>query len=166
MSDVRYQALYHDDVALTLRSVNAIVASRVMRGMFVTFIYAVIDPDSGEVTYGNAGHLSPIVRHADGRLSQWDEPRSVPLGIVPEVPYEAAKKKLEKGEVLLLLSDGIGDAVGEGGQRFGDARVAATIAQGPGDPAVLVKGLCDATATFTGNRPQADDQTLLAVALA
>ena len=94
-----------------------------------------------------------------------EEPRSIPLGILPDVPYEAATKRLEKGEVLLLLSDGIGDAVGEGGQRFGDARVSGTIAQGPGDPAVLVKALCDATAAFTGNRPQADDQTLLAIAL-
>jgi sigma-B regulation protein RsbU (phosphoserine phosphatase) len=166
MSDVRYQALFHDDVALTLTSVNRIVAERVMRGMFVTFLYAVVDPASGSVTYANAGHLAPIVRHADGRLSRWEDPGGCPLGILADMVYPAHTRRLEKGEVLLMLSDGIGDAVGEGGERFGDDRTNATIAKGPADPGAIVKGLCDATAAFTGNRPQADDQTLLAVALA
>lgn len=166
MSDVRYQALFHDDVSLTLTSVNRIVAERVMRGMFVTFLYAVLDPATGEVIYGNAGHLAPIVRHADGRLSRWEDPGGCPLGILPDITYLAHPRKLARGEVLLLLSDGLGDAVGEGGVRFGDERVEATISKGPGDPAAIVKALCDATAAFTGNRPQADDQTLLAVALA
>ena len=73
MSDVRYQALFHDDVTQTLTSVNRIVCERVMRGMFVTFLYAVVDPANGEVVYGNAGHLAPILRHADGRLTRWEE---------------------------------------------------------------------------------------------
>jgi sigma-B regulation protein RsbU (phosphoserine phosphatase) len=165
MSDVRYQALFHDDVALTLTSVNRIVAERVMRGMFVTFLYAVLDPATGGVVYGNAGHLAPIVRHADGRLSRWEDPGGCPLGILPDVAYQAHARTLGKGEVLLLLSDGIGDALGEAGVRFGDERVEASIAKGPADPGAIVKGLCQATADFTGNRPQADDQTLLAVAL-
>jgi sigma-B regulation protein RsbU (phosphoserine phosphatase) len=166
MSDVRYQALFHDDVAKTLTSVNRIVAERVMRGMFVTFLYAVLDPATGEVVYGNAGHLAPIVRHSDGKLTRWEDPGGPPLGILPDVVYPAHAKRLAKGEVLMLLSDGIGDAVGEGGNRFGDERVLRTIASGLADPAAMVKLLCETTAMFTGNRPQADDQTLLAVALA
>jgi sigma-B regulation protein RsbU (phosphoserine phosphatase) len=166
MSDVRYQALLHDDVGRTLTAVNRIVAERVMRGMFVTFLYAVLDPATGEVVYGNAGHLAPIVRHADGRLSRWEDPGGCPLGILPDMAYPAHAKKLAPGEVLLLLSDGIGDAVGEGGERFGDERVLETIATSTSDPVAVVKGLCDATAAYTGNRPQADDQTLLGVALA
>src|SRR5262245_18408515 len=146
MSDVRYQALFHDDVAKTLTSVNRIVAERVMRGMFVTFLYAVLDPASGEVVYGNAGDLAPIVRHADGKLTRWEDSGGPPLGILPDVAYPAHAKRLAQGEVLMLLSDGIGDAVGEGGNRFGNERVARTIAAGPGDPAAIVKSLCDTTA--------------------
>ena len=43
--------------------------------------------------------------------------------------------------------------------------MAGTIARSPGDPALLMKALCEATSAYTGNRPQADDQTLLAVSL-
>jgi sigma-B regulation protein RsbU (phosphoserine phosphatase) len=165
MSDVRYQALFHDDVAATLESVNRIVSERVTRGMFVTFIYAAIDPATGLVEYGNAGHLYPLVRQSDGHLAEWDKPTGIPLGILGDMKYEVATRTLEKGDVLILLSDGIGDSVGEGGERLGDVRVRRTISTGPGEPVGLVKGLMHATAHFTGNRPQADDQTLLAVAL-
>lgn len=166
MSDVRYQALFHDDVARTLESVNAIVAERASRGMFVTLLYAVLDPATGEVTYGNAGHLAPIVREAGGGLAQWQDPGGPPLGVLPGAQYPAHVRRLARGEVLLLLSDGIGDAVGESGERFGDERTHATVRASAADPAAVVRGLCEATAAYTGQRPQADDQTLLAIALA
>jgi sigma-B regulation protein RsbU (phosphoserine phosphatase) len=165
MSDLRYEALFHDDIAATLAAVNRIVVERATRGMFVTLAYAVIDPKTGEVSLGNAGHLKPIVRMPDGRLEEWKEPGGVPLGILPDATYVAKPYRLEKGQTMLLLSDGIGDAVGEDGDRFGEERVAKTISGAHPDPARMVKSLCDATAAYTGNRPQADDQTLLAVAL-
>ena len=79
--------------------------------------------------------------------------------------FESGTGSLGAGDTLVLLSDGLGDAQQADGGRFGDERVNKTIAAGPSDPVGLVKGLCDATASFTGNVPQADDQTLLAIAL-
>jgi sigma-B regulation protein RsbU (phosphoserine phosphatase) len=165
LSDLRYEALYHDDVSATLSAVNKIVAQRATRGMFVTLAYVVLDPKTGEAVLGNAGHLKPIVRHADGHLEEWKEPGCVPLGILPDAAFPSAAYRLEKGQTLVLLSDGIEDSVGDGGEQFGDERVNRTIESGPPEPARLVKGLLDATSAYTGNRPQADDQTLLAVAL-
>jgi serine phosphatase RsbU (regulator of sigma subunit) len=165
MSDVRYQALLLDDVAKTLSAVNDIVAERATRGMFVTFLYAVVEPKTGIVEYGNAGHLAPLIRKPDGTLDEWSEPIGVPLGIVQGAAYEAGRRTLNPQETLVILSDGPGDAVGDDDERFGDDRVRSTLAQGPGDPSSLVNALLQATADFTGNRPQADDQTLLAIAL-
>ncbi|MDJ0521109.1 MAG: SpoIIE family protein phosphatase [Planctomycetota bacterium] len=166
MSDVRYQALYRDDVAETLSHVNDIVAERATRGMFVTMFYGVLDPASGELEYGNAGHLAPLIRAPDGSLTEWLEPAGVPLGILPGTRYEAGRRSLAPGETLVVLSDGPADAVGAGGERFGDDRVHATLKASSGEPDALVSGLLQAVAEFTGNRPQADDQTLLAIALA
>jgi len=166
MSDVRYQALLLDDVAETLSKVNDIVAERATRGMFVTMFYGVLDPATGEIEYGNAGHLAPLIRGADGTLNTWPEPLGLPLGILPGQRYKAGRRTLAPGETLVVLSDGPGDAVGEGGERFGDERVQATIQAAPAEPAALVSALLEKTAEFTGNRPQADDQTLLAIALA
>ncbi len=166
MSDVRYEALYHDDVAKTLTAVNKIVAARASRGMFVTFFYAVLDPASGEIAFANAGHLAPIIRRADGTLDEWLEPLGLPLGILPESTYEGGSGTLAKGDTLLILSDGLADAVGEGQERFGDERVRDAIGAAEGSPAGVVAGLCRATAVFTANQPQADDQTLLSISLA
>ena len=166
MSDVRYQALLHDDVAKTLIAVNDIVAERATRGMFVTMFYGVLDPATGEIEYGNAGHLAPIIRKPDGTLASWGEPLGMPLGILPNQVYEAGRRTIARGETLVVLSDGPGDAVGASGERYGEERVYQTIQDGPGDPAGLVNTLLDSVAQFTGNEPQADDQTLLAIALA
>lgn len=165
MSDVRYAALFHDDVQSTLEAVNAIVASRATRGMFVTFIYVVVDPETREVECGNAGHLPPLVRRADGTIDTWITPDGIPLGVLPEAAYRTGTRRLEEGETLVLLSDGIADAVGADGERFEDERVHATVSDGPAAPGSLVEGLLAATAAFTGNQPQADDQTLMAIAI-
>ena len=80
--------------------------------------------------------------------------------------FNASDPNIAQGETLVVLSDGPGDAVGDdGGERYGDERVQQTIQDGPGDPAGLVQNLLDRVAEYTGNAPQADDQTLLAIAL-
>lgn len=163
MSDVRYQALLHDDVAKTLITVNDIVNERVTRGMFVTFCYAVLDPATGHVSYGNAGHLPPVVRRADGALEEFHDPSGLPLGVFSGQNYEAGELTLGKGETMLILSDGLGDAVGPDGTRFSDDRVRQVVADTPGGPEAIVQAVLDATAVHTGNQPQADDQTLLAI---
>ncbi len=163
LSDVRYEALFHDDVGATLASVNDIVAKRSTRGMFVTLLYAVYDPSNQAVTYGNAGHLSPLVRTPAGTVSTWDDARGVPLGIVPGQSYEAVRHRLAPGETLVLLTDGFLDAVGETGERFGEERLSRTLAAAAGDPGEVVRRLCAAVSEFTANVPQADDLTCLAV---
>ena len=165
MSDVRQHALLLDDVSATLTAVNEIVNERSTRGMFVTFLYAVIDPETGVVQYANAGHLAPLIRRADGTLEEWPKPAAMPLGILPGTQYETGENKLAPGDVLVMLSDGLGDAERDDGERFGDDRVNETVAATAGGPDAVVRGLLDATAAFTGQSPQADDQTLLAVSL-
>jgi sigma-B regulation protein RsbU (phosphoserine phosphatase) len=163
LSDVRYEALYHDDVSATLAAVNDIVARRSTRGMFVTLLYAVYDPERRRVTYGNAGHLAPFVRSASGAVTRWEDAVGVPLGVLPGQAYGVATRPLAHGETFVLLTDGFLDAVGPGGDRFGEERVVEALSRLPSEPKALVKGLTDAVVAFTGNVPQADDLTCLAV---
>ncbi len=166
LSDLRAQALLHGDLGATVTALNAIVAERATRGMFVTLIYVVVDPSTGICRYANAGHLAPTVRRANGSLERWEGVLGPPLGILPTISYETGEGRLERGEVLVLLTDGLGDAVGANDERFEDERVADVISRAEGGPQDVVDRLLAATAAFTGERPQADDQTLLAIALA
>ncbi len=164
LSDVRYEALYHDDVAATLAAVNDIVARRATRGMFVTLLYAVYDPKKREVAYANAGHLAPLVRAADGTVRRWEDASGIPLGIVPAHVWSVATHRLEVGETLLLVTDGVIDAVGPSGERFGDDRLTSLFGVSEGaKPAAFVTPLKETLAHFTGDVPQADDVTCLAV---
>jgi sigma-B regulation protein RsbU (phosphoserine phosphatase) len=163
LSDVRYEALYHGEVGATLAAVNEIVARRSTRGMFVTLLYAVYDPARSSVTYGNAGHVAPVVRGRDGRLTRWEDAMSVPLGVQPGLTFPTMSRGLAAGETLLVLTDGVLDALGASGDRFGEERLDPALAEGPGDPAEVVRRLVGAVAAFTGDVPQADDVTILAV---
>jgi len=163
LSDVRYEALYHDDVGATLASVNDIVARRSTRGMFVTLLYAVYEPASRRISFANAGHVAPLVRAADGTVTRWEEALGVPLGVVPGQSYPPASRTLSPGDTLVILTDGFLDAVGPAGEQFGEERVVDVLSKGPALPIELVASLTQAVATFTGNVPQADDLTCLAV---
>lgn len=164
LSDVRYEALFHDDVAATLASVNDIVVRRSTRGMFVTLCYAVFDPSTREVSWGNAGHVAPYHRDAGGRVAHWEDVGGLPLGIAPGQAYPVARRTLFPGEVLAVLTDGFLDAVGPSGDRFGEERLLDAVAVAPAAPVDFVRSLCHHVAGFTGDVPQADDLTLLAVA--
>ncbi len=163
LSDVRYEALYHDDVGATLASVNDIVARRSTRGMFVTLLYAVYDPATRRLSFANAGHVAPLVRAADGTVTRWEEALGVPLGIVPGQSYPPASRTLAPGDTLVILTDGFLDAVGPAGEQFGEERVVEVLSKASAVPIALVARLTEAVATFTGNVPQADDLTCLAV---
>jgi sigma-B regulation protein RsbU (phosphoserine phosphatase) len=163
LSDLRYEALYHTDVSATLVGVNEIVAKRSTRGMFVTLLYALWDPARGEMTVGSAGHLPPLVRSASGQVEAWEDAQGIPLGISTGQAYPTSVRPLEPGSTLVLYTDGILDAASPTGDRFGDERFRAVLASAPGDPDALVREVTTAVSLFTGNAPQADDLTCLAV---
>ncbi len=165
LSDVRYEALYHGDVGMTLTAVNRLVAKHATRGMFVTFCYVVVDPTTHRVHYGNAGHVPPVVRAANGDVTEWTDVGDIPLGIHGDVVYQSAVHHLEPGQTLLILTDGLLDAVASSGERYGRERALAVIQKGPGGPRQLLSALRWSVTAFTGRRRQADDLTLLAVAL-
>ena len=126
LSDVRYEALYHDDVGATLASVNEIVARRSTRGMFVTLLYAVYEPTTRRLTFANAGHLAPFVRARDGSVSRWEEALGVPLGIAPRaVVHDGGPHARARGDAraadgrVLRRARALGRAVR---RRAGDGR--------------------------------------------
>jgi sigma-B regulation protein RsbU (phosphoserine phosphatase) len=163
LSDVRYEALYHGEVGATLAAVNEIVVRRSTRGMFVTLLYAVYDPGRAAVTFGNAGHVAPVVRAGDGRLTRWEDVTSIPLGVQQGQTFPTVARGLPAGETLLLLTDGVLDAADASGDRFGEERLDPALSEGSAHPVEVVRRLVAAVAAFTGDVPQADDVTVLAV---
>ncbi len=145
-----------------LARVNELLHADIPQNMFVTCLYAVLDPKTGTLRYANAGHDLPFVR----RGSAVEELRAtgMPLGAMPGMIYVEKEATLGPGDVILLHSDGLAEAHDPSHAMFGFGRMR-TLMGGLGIGQELIDGLLDALAGFTGPAwDQEDDITLVTLA--
>lgn len=137
-------------------------------GTFVTAFYAVLDPATKALTYSRAGHNPPRLARA-GRVLSLDAAGGLPLGILESQLYEQATVTLQRGDMLLLYTDGITDAVAPGigdenRQLFETDRLdKLLIDMGPCSARECINRIRTELAAFSANRPPIDDQTLIAI---
>jgi sigma-B regulation protein RsbU (phosphoserine phosphatase) len=149
------------DLGAAADAVNAELAARNPRCMFVTLLLAVFDPRTGRLDYVRCGHVPPFVRRADGRIERLDGTRSLPVGLDEDARYRAQTTDLAAGDVLLVLSDGVTEAAAPDGVLFGDAGVKAWLAA----PQISLASLVDQVRVFEGAFPAADDLSAILLAV-
>ena len=144
-----------------LAAVNDRLCPDIPSKMFVTCLYAVLDPANGILRYANAGQNLPYLRTSSGM----EELRAggMPLGLMPDMLYEEKEVAFAPGDVLLLSSDGLVEAHNPKREMFGFPRFKALFfGDQRGDE--LIHSLMQALAEFTGTGyEQEDDITLLVV---
>ena len=128
--------------------------------MFVTCLYAVLDPESGHLVYANAGHDLPYLRRRSSDAVEL-RARGMPLGLMPGMSYEEKEVVLEKGESVLFYSDGLVEAHDPQRMMFGFPKLRALVAD-HSEQESLVDSLLEELCSFTGEGwEQEDDITLL-----
>jgi sigma-B regulation protein RsbU (phosphoserine phosphatase) len=159
----------HKPPAALLEYLNRQLARSYTRaGTFVTAFYAVLDPPSRTLKYSRAGHNPPrLVRR--GRVQALDDAGSLPLGIDEGQGFSQAVVTLERGDLLILYTDGITEAMapvhGHGPPRlFGVDRLDAVALEcGESSAQSCIARIRSAVAAFCENAPATDDQTLIAI---
>jgi sigma-B regulation protein RsbU (phosphoserine phosphatase) len=149
---------------------NRKVAERSRRGMFVTFIYGLLDTSNLTFRFSNAGHL-PIVHIPanGGEIKLFKGSGGVPLGILPNAEYSETTITLSKGDFLVLISDGIVEAKNSSGKAFQFAHLLNTLsASAPSAPSApsaqaLMEKLMNAVQQFTSGAIQHDDSTVVVI---
>jgi serine phosphatase RsbU (regulator of sigma subunit)/ketosteroid isomerase-like protein len=142
-----------------LSRVNETLLSRIPQNMFVTCFYAILEPESGSLTYANAGHDPPYL-HRNSAAEEL-RARGMPLGLMPKMDYEEKQIILEAGEAALLYSDGLVEAHDSTGEMFGFPRLRALVAE-YGEKRSLGDFLLEELHSFVGEGwEQEDDITLL-----
>ena len=111
-----------------LEQVNETLLARIPANMFVTCFYAILEPQSGTLSYANAGHDLPYLRRGDGDCNEL-RARGMPLGLMPGMGYEEKEIVLEEGEAALFYSDGLVEAHGPKGEMFGFPRLRALMSK-------------------------------------
>jgi serine phosphatase RsbU (regulator of sigma subunit) len=146
-----------------LRRANDALVTDIPPNMFITCLYAILEPESGHLIYANAGHDLPYRRH--GREAQELRARGMPLGLMPGMGYEEKEITLQAGDSVLFYSDGLVEAHDPQREMFGFPRlqrVLATRSAGSGEE--LITSLLEELTTFTGEGwEQEDDISLTAL---
>jgi hypothetical protein len=127
--------------------------------MFVTCLYAVLDPHSGRLRYANAGHNLPYVATADGVTEL--RARGMPLGAMPDMTYEENEAYLAPGESILLHSDGLAEAHNPAGEMFGFPRLQWVVENSSGSEHLIDECLTELREFVGSDWEQEDDITLV-----
>jgi sigma-B regulation protein RsbU (phosphoserine phosphatase) len=159
----------HTPPAVLLEYLNEqLVRWYTRNGTFVTAFYAVLDPTARTLTYSAGGHNPPRwVR--DSRVLALDESGGMPLGIAGRQRYGQAVVTLRSGDLLLLYTDGITEAMApkvpdRPHDLFGVERLDRVLLEcGGQSPDECVARIRAELAAFTANAPPTDDHTLVAM---
>ena len=162
-------AAVHAQVALdqplteTIAAVNRYLAENTPANRFVTLFYAELDPQTGALSFLNAGHNPPLIAHAAGTVETLAA-GGLPLGILPEAVFREGRTYLYPGDALVVYSDGVTETQNPQGEEFGEERLRDVVVQSLESSASSLRDRIEAGLTkFARGTPAVDDITLVIV---
>ena len=152
----------------TLKETNRLIARQIKRGMFVTSFYAVLDSNTGTLTYACAGHNPMIIYRGAKRSYELAAGKGIAIGFnegpIFDKTIELHQTVLNRGDGIVLYTDGFPEAMNAKNEEFGDEKFYALVPKyGQGEMQTLINGLVGEIAKHRGEAEQSDDLTLLAV---
>jgi sigma-B regulation protein RsbU (phosphoserine phosphatase) len=156
------------DVAEVTARINDLLVESTDANMFATFFYGILDRNNASFTCTNAGHNPPLLLRRGGDLERL-EAGGLLLGFLPHQRYVQQTVCLEKGDVLVLFTDGISEAADTASgatadNLFGEERLVDVVRSHASGPARTIQaGILGAVARHTGNSAQSDDITLVVI---
>jgi phosphoserine phosphatase RsbU/P len=151
------------DPVEVLSRVNAALCKGNDAAMFVTLFYGVYRVSTGELAYSTGGHPPPCVVRAAGGVETAARTPGPGLGVAEAAEFGVASLHLDRGDAILLYTDGVSEAMDAQGRMFGTERLERVLAEkGSGDGAQgLIAAVHEAVDAFVAGAEQYDDVTLL-----
>jgi phosphoserine phosphatase RsbU/P len=143
--------------------INKHMCANAVEGRFVTFTLTIIDLKTHEMSMVIAGHMSPMIRKADRTIEELpDEVIGLPIGVVDGVSFEVTKRTLQPGEMVVIYTDGVSEAMNHNSDLYGLERLREMITKGSAKAADLGKEILADVKRHADGRYQNDDITLMA----
>jgi len=162
-ASIHAQTGSHDSLVETISAVNRYLADNIPSNRFVTLFYAELDPESGALSFLNAGHNPPLIVHAAGTVEQLAS-GGLPLGIKANAEYREGRTTLQRGDVLVIYSDGVTEAASPNGEEFGPTRLYEVVSRNVDSSAAGIRDRIESALTkFSQGTQAADDITLVIV---
>jgi PAS domain S-box-containing protein len=162
---LRVLGLNRADPGELLTRANLALAQDLGFERYVTLLLARLDAPQRLLTHASAGHPPGLVVAPDGSVRVQLRRTGIPLGIKADTNYQSAPPlRLESGDVVLLLTDGVDEAMSPANELFGQERVLAVMRENRHRPAAeMVEALYQAMRSFCGDAPQQDDFTAIVI---
>jgi len=159
---VRANAATHSSVAGTICHANDVITDSDHSSMFVTLFYGVLDTKEKTLTYVSAGHNYPMMLK-DGSIDTiLLKAEGIALGVQQHITLEERKIQLDRGDLLILYTDGVTETIDRHEQEFGEDRLIASAQKYTTLPAAeIITRIKDDVIRFGDGQPQFDDITLL-----
>jgi sigma-B regulation protein RsbU (phosphoserine phosphatase) len=152
------------DFANLMHKVNYLVYESSASNRYATFFFASYDPKTRRLECVNAGHNPPVVLRGNETILL--ETGGPVVGLLPGAPYVEQTLTLEAGDLLVLYTDGISEAMTHKDEEWGEERmIAAAHAARENSACEVMRAIFDAADAFTAGAPQHDDMTLLVLKL-
>jgi sigma-B regulation protein RsbU (phosphoserine phosphatase) len=150
--------------AESISSANRLICEKSTNAMFVSLVYAQVKTRTGELIWVNAGHNPPVYYNSrEDRLHRLLRTGMV-LGIDPETPYTQQTLTMDRGDFLLLYTDGLTDAIDANEQEFGVKRMEALAYQYRQESAEsILNRMMEAVMEHSGETTPFDDVTIVVV---
>src|SRR4051812_41981341 len=159
-SILRAEASRSDSPGVILARANELLVPEMPARMFVTCLFAILDPATGRIVLANAGHNLPYVRTDTGVTEL--RATGMPLGLMPGIRYDETESVINAGNNVLLYSDGLVEAHDPAREMYGFPRLRDEIASVDDAGSELLDRLLDTLHRFTGpDWEQEDDITLV-----
>ena len=160
---LRGQTLVNSSVKDCIARSNRLLYESTSDEKFATLFYGILDTSQHKLCYCNAGHDNPYLI-SDGKEPVRLKTGGVVLSIMESFPYEEDVISLNEGDLLVVASDGITEAMNASQDQFGDEKLGELLcAHRSLPPAELIDTVVAAVKAHAGNWPQSDDMTLLVV---
>jgi len=164
ITQMRMEAVRRRSVTAVMEAVNRALCAGNDAGMFVTLFCGVLDVDTGTLAYANAGHNPPVLIGENGRREFLNVKKGLVAGIMENSRYPAGTLQLRPGQMLLLYTDGVTEAMDSEDNDYSEERLMEAAGRtGTDDPRDLINTIRAGISEFVQNAPQADDITMFAI---
>jgi len=147
-----------------IRDANRLIYEDGRSSMFITTIYGILDPQKMVFTYVNAGHNPPLLFRGDPPVGRMMPGKGIALGVIDEIRLSPETLHVERGDLIVLYTDGVTEAVNAQEKFFGEDRLNASVSRNLNRPVhEIATELINDIRKFSGTEPQSDDITFILI---
>jgi predicted ATPase/serine phosphatase RsbU (regulator of sigma subunit) len=158
---LRGQTLLDSPPSECLRRANRLLYQSTSPEKFATLFYGILDTRRHTLLYSNAGHDNPFVLRLAVETRRL-KTGGIPLGMFEDFVFDEETISVEPGDLIVMCSDGIAEAMNANEEQFGEQRLSAILVQSDHpSPHDVIRKILETAKEFTGSTPQSDDMTVV-----